>query len=94
MILAPFWPFFRGMVRMAGGGVIEVAFYTVWTNNRRRKSRTCSSGRSHPNTVAIYLNSPEQPERQGADARATRRGGGVRARERPAGSSAMKRTTA
>src|SRR5262249_15282811 len=33
MILAPHWPFFRGMVRAAGGGAIDVPFYTVLDEN-------------------------------------------------------------
>ena len=61
MLLAPYWPFVRGMVRAAGGGVIEVPFYTELAanpgadiGNRLERMRT-------PSTVAIYLNSPNNP---------------------------------
>jgi N-succinyldiaminopimelate aminotransferase len=59
MVLAPYWPFFRGMVRVAGGGVIEVPFYTALDRgdtieNILERNLTSSS-------VALYLNSPNNP---------------------------------
>lgn len=62
MVLTPHWPFFRGMVRAAGGGVIDVPFYTELDNGNPGTQATASMERSlTPNTVAIYLNSPNNP---------------------------------
>jgi len=61
MILAPYWPFFRGMVRAAGGGVIDVPFYTTLYENPRADVATMLERSLTPATVAIYLNSPNNP---------------------------------
>ena len=61
MILAPYWPFFRGMVRAAGGGVIEVPFYTTLYENPRADAAALLERALTPSTVAIYLNSPNNP---------------------------------
>jgi aspartate/methionine/tyrosine aminotransferase len=60
MILAPHWPFFRGMVRAAGGGVIDVPFYTDVGDDASRIENLLER-RLTPSTVAIYLNSPNNP---------------------------------
>ena len=62
MILAPYWPFFRGMVRTAGGGVIDVPFYTELEGGHAGAQVTALMERMRtPSTVAIYLNSPNNP---------------------------------
>jgi N-succinyldiaminopimelate aminotransferase len=61
MILAPHWPFFRGMVRAAGGGVIDVPFYTVLDENPRADIGNVLEWVLTPSTVAVYLNSPNNP---------------------------------
>ncbi|HXS10789.1 MAG TPA: pyridoxal phosphate-dependent aminotransferase [Candidatus Krumholzibacteria bacterium] len=61
MILAPHWPFFRGMVRAAGGGVIDVPFYTVLDENPGADIGNLLERSMTKETVAIYLNSPNNP---------------------------------
>jgi len=61
MILAPHWPFFRGMVRAAGGGVIDVPFYTVLDENPGADIGNMLERSMTKDTVAIYLNSPNNP---------------------------------
>ena len=61
MILAPHWPFFRGMVRAAGGGVIDVPFYTVLDENPGADIGNMLERSMTKETVAIYLNSPNNP---------------------------------
>ena len=61
MILAPHWPFFRGMVRAAGGGVIDVPFYTVLDENPSTDIGNMLERSMTKETVAIYLNSPNNP---------------------------------
>jgi N-succinyldiaminopimelate aminotransferase len=62
MILAPFWPFFRGMVRAAGGGVVEVPFYTALDDGSQGTHISALMERMlTSSTVAIYLNSPNNP---------------------------------
>jgi N-succinyldiaminopimelate aminotransferase len=61
MILAPHWPFFRGMVRAAGGGVIDVQFYTVLDENPGLDIGNMLERSMTKETVAIYLNSPNNP---------------------------------
>jgi aspartate/methionine/tyrosine aminotransferase len=48
MILSPFWPFFRGMVKMAGGNPVEDVAELM------ERALT-------PRTVAVYVNSPNNP---------------------------------
>src|SRR5712675_1179496 len=62
MILAPHWPFFRGMVRAAGGGVIDVPFYTELDNGSPSTHVSALLQRAMSgSTVAFYLNSPNNP---------------------------------
>jgi N-succinyldiaminopimelate aminotransferase len=61
MILAPYWPFFRGMVRAAGGGVREVPFYTALYDDPDADIAAMLDRALTPGTVAIYLNSPNNP---------------------------------
>lgn len=62
MILAPHWPFFRGMVRAAGGGVIDVPFYTALDEGSPTTQVSALMERAMtPATVAVYVNSPNNP---------------------------------
>jgi N-succinyldiaminopimelate aminotransferase len=61
MILAPHWPFFRGMVRAAGAGVIDVPFYSVLDKNPGTDIETMLERSLTKNTVAVYVNSPNNP---------------------------------
>jgi len=61
MILAPHWPFFRGMVRAAGGGVVEVPFYTLLDDDPALCIENVLERALTRETVAIYLNSPNNP---------------------------------
>ncbi|HET6347832.1 MAG TPA: pyridoxal phosphate-dependent aminotransferase, partial [Candidatus Krumholzibacteria bacterium] len=60
MLLAPYWPFIRGMVRAAGGGVIEVPFYTEVEDSAAGIENMLERMLT-PATVALYLNSPNNP---------------------------------
>jgi len=59
IILAPYWPFFRGMVRAAGGEIREVPVYT--TNADAPAMRARLDAALTPRTVAVYLNTPNNP---------------------------------
>lgn len=61
MILAPYWPFFRGMVRAAGGGVVDIPFYSVLEQNPKTDIETMLERSMTKNTVAVYVNSPNNP---------------------------------
>jgi N-succinyldiaminopimelate aminotransferase len=61
MVLAPYWPFFRGMVRAAGGGAREVPFYNVLYDNPHADVAALLDRALTPSTVAVYLNSPNNP---------------------------------
>jgi len=69
IVPTPSWPFFRGMVRMSGGVVREVPFYTteVRTDGLQRIEATIGE-----RTAALYLNTPNNPSSRVLDA-ATRR---------------------
>jgi aspartate/methionine/tyrosine aminotransferase len=61
LLLSPYWPFFRGMVRMAGANVVEVPLYS-----RLYTEPTLDVGSEierfvTPRTVMLYLNSPNNP---------------------------------
>jgi len=61
MILAPHWPFVRGLVHAAGAGVVDVPFYTVLDENPLADIGNMLERALTRDTVAIYLNSPNNP---------------------------------
>lgn len=61
MLLAPYWPFFRGMVRLAGGRVVEVPFYTRLYEEPDMNIPRYLEKYVTPRTVAIYSNTPNNP---------------------------------
>jgi aspartate/methionine/tyrosine aminotransferase len=61
MILSPFWPFFRGMVKMAGGNPVEVPLYTRLYAHPDDDVASVMERARTPRTVAIYVNSPNNP---------------------------------
>lgn len=65
LVLTPSWPFFRGMVTMAGGVVRELPFYTL---DDPASAMTALEDAIGPRTVAIYLNTPNNPSGRVLDA--------------------------
>lgn len=61
IVLSPYWPFFRGMVRMAGGEVVEVPFYTRLYDDPVANAASLIEPHLTGRTVAVYLNSPNNP---------------------------------
>jgi aspartate aminotransferase len=61
ILLSPFWPFFRGMVRMAGGTAVEVPIYAALYAEPALDVAACMEAEVTPRTVAVYLNSPNNP---------------------------------
>jgi N-succinyldiaminopimelate aminotransferase len=61
IVLSPYWPFFRGMVTMAGGRVVEVPFYTVLYDDPVANAASLLEPYVTDRTVAVYLNSPNNP---------------------------------
>lgn len=61
LLLSPYWPFFRGMVRLAGGNVIEVPLYTRLYDEPDMDIRGHLESRLTPKTVAVYANTPNNP---------------------------------
>jgi len=61
MILTPAWPFFFGMVRAAGGNDIQVPFYTLLYESPEMDISACLGKFLTEKTVALYLNSPNNP---------------------------------
>ncbi|MFQ6036802.1 MAG: pyridoxal phosphate-dependent aminotransferase [bacterium] len=61
LILTPAWPFFFGMVKIAGGNIIEVPFYTVLFENPQLDIQDYLNQFISARTVAIYLNTPNNP---------------------------------
>jgi aspartate/methionine/tyrosine aminotransferase len=61
LILTPCWPFFPGMVRVAGGNVIEAPFYMRLYQSPNIDVGDYLSSFLTPRTGAIYLNSPNNP---------------------------------
>jgi aspartate/methionine/tyrosine aminotransferase len=61
MVLSPYWPFFRGMVRATGGNVVEVPLYTTLYGHPSTDASALLESRLTPKTVALYLNSPNNP---------------------------------
>ena len=69
LVPTPSWPFFRGMVTMAGGTVRELPFYTL---ERPIDALNALEDAIGPKTAALYLNTPNNPSGRVLDA-ATRR---------------------
>jgi len=69
VVPTPSWPFFRGMVSMAGGIVREVPLYTLDSPHEALQAIEDAIG---PKTSAIYLNTPNNPSGRVLDV-ATRR---------------------
>lgn len=63
VVLTPAWPFTFGMIRLAGGVVVEVPFHTE--TGERIAALTAAIG---PRTVAIYVNTPNNPSGRVLDA--------------------------
>lgn len=61
LILAPYWPFFKGMVGVAGANPVEVPFYTHLFDNPNLDIRAYLQPYLSERTVALYLNTPNNP---------------------------------
>jgi N-succinyldiaminopimelate aminotransferase len=61
LVLTPAWPFFFGMVRMAGGIPVEVPFYNLLYENPGLEIEDYLNRFITPKTVALYLNTPNNP---------------------------------
>lgn len=61
LVLTPCWPFFFGMVRMAGGNIIEAPFYTMLYQEPDLNLRDYLDDFLTENTVAVYFNTPNNP---------------------------------
>ncbi len=61
LTLTPSWPFFMGMVKMAGGEVIELPFYDRLQAGEIASITEYLEQALQPNTVALYLNTPNNP---------------------------------
>ena len=61
LLLSPFWPFFRGMVRMAGGNAVEVPLYAKLYDTPQTDVRALLEDALTERTVAVYLNTPNNP---------------------------------
>jgi len=61
ILLSPFWPFFRGMVKMAGGNPVEVPLYAALYDTPDIDVTARLEAALTPRTVALYLNSPNNP---------------------------------
>ena len=60
LLLAPYWPLFPGIVASRGGKPVEVPFYTR-LDEAGFDVETCLEEKITPRTVAIYLNTPNNP---------------------------------
>ncbi len=61
LTLTPCWPFFMGMVRMAGGEVIELPFYDRLNALNSPSITDYLENAITEQVVAIYVNSPNNP---------------------------------
>jgi len=61
LVLTPCWPFFLGMVRVAGGIPVEIPFYIRLYENPSLNVFEYIEQFVTPKTVALYLNSPNNP---------------------------------
>jgi len=61
LILTPAWPFFFGMVKIAGGRIVEAPIYTKLHNEPELDIADYLEKFMTTRTVAIYLNTPNNP---------------------------------
>jgi N-succinyldiaminopimelate aminotransferase len=61
LVLTPAWPFFQGMVRLAGGEVVEVPVYARLYGEPSLDLAAALRSRLTDRTVAIYVNTPNNP---------------------------------
>jgi N-succinyldiaminopimelate aminotransferase len=61
LLLSPYWPFFRGMVRMAGAEPVEMPLYSRLYDEPELDVRSEITRFVSPRTAMIYLNSPNNP---------------------------------
>jgi len=61
LILTPAWPFFFGMVKIAGGRIVEAPIYTKLHNEPELDIAYYLEKFMTTRTVAIYLNTPNNP---------------------------------
>ncbi len=80
LVLTPAWPFFMGMVRLAGGEVVEAPFYMELYHQPELDVAAYLEQFITDRTVALYVNTPNNPsgkvltqEQLGAIARIARK---------------------
>lgn len=61
LVLTPAWPFFFGMVRVAGGRILEAPLYSRLFDEPDLDIVGYLERLVTPNTVALYLNTPNNP---------------------------------
>ena len=61
LVLTPCWPFFPGMVELIDARVVQVPFYTLLYQKPDLDIAAHLSTYLTPQTVAVYLNSPNNP---------------------------------
>ncbi len=61
LVLTPSWPFFRGMVQLAGAHVRELPFYCELRQGSIPRIETYLESAITSRCVGIYLNSPNNP---------------------------------
>lgn len=61
LVLTPCWPFFPGMVRLAGGVVVEAPFYSRLYQAPDLDIAEYLERFITPKTAALYLNTPNNP---------------------------------
>ncbi|MFZ0391006.1 MAG: pyridoxal phosphate-dependent aminotransferase [Calditrichia bacterium] len=61
LVLTPCWPFFPGMVKLAGATGVEVPFYTRLYAQADLNIEACLQPFLTEKTAAVYLNTPNNP---------------------------------
>lgn len=61
ILLSPFWPFFKGMVKLAEGRAIEVPFYLRLYEQPELDIEDYLQRFTSSKTAALYLNTPNNP---------------------------------
>lgn len=69
LVLTPAWPFFFGMVRLAGGIVRELPLYARLFDEPQLDIAALLDEAIGPKTVALYLNTPNNPSGKVLDRR-------------------------